>query len=419
MRYCTKCGAEMSDDSKFCAKCGSPLSKGSLSGYSSSGVSANESGKSKKMIFVGGGAAVVLAVVIFVVSIGHKSNMNTSTENKSNMRYTAGVYTSSIHLIDNAIDVEVVVDDSHINSISLVNLDEATAAMYPLIQPALDNLSQQIYEKQSLENISYGDDNQYTSMVLLQAIQEALDKAAGADTNTDTEESTDMFDNWGLSFQKKGRQPIGNATTQELAKYSAFYVQDTQDKVIYLTFNCEYENGNTQSILDALKKHNAQATFFIVGNYLTTNSEIVKRMVEEGHMVGNQSYHHPDMSGMSQEEFSAELRELETLYEQTIGTPMTKYYRPPQGKYSENSLQLAKDLGYKTIFWSLAYADWNQDSQPTHEEAFDKLLSRVHPGAIALLHNTSKTNSEIMDELLTKWEEMGYTFKSLSELTES
>ena len=109
MRYCTKCGAEMSDDSKFCAKCGSPLSKGSLSGYSSSGVSANESGKSKKMIFVGGGAAVVLAVVIFVVSIGHKSNMNTSTENKSNMRYTAGVYTSSIHLIDNAIDVEVVV----------------------------------------------------------------------------------------------------------------------------------------------------------------------------------------------------------------------------------------------------------------------------------------------------------------------
>ena len=134
-----------------------------------------------------------------------------------------------------------------------MNLDGATAAMYPLIQPALDNLSQQIYEKQSLENISYGDDNQYTSMVLLQAIQEALDKAAGADTNTDTEESTDMFDNWGLSFQKKGRQPIGNATTQELAKYSAFYVQDTQDKVIYLTFNCEYENGNTQSILDPLE----------------------------------------------------------------------------------------------------------------------------------------------------------------------
>lgn len=222
--------------------------------------------------------------------------------------------------------------------------------------------------------------------------------------------------NWGLSFQEEGQPPVGNATFEELAKYNASYAEDTQDKVLYLTFDCGFENGNTPPILEALKKHNAKATFFVVGNFIEKSPDLVKQMVEEGHTVGNHSYHHPDMSGMGKEEFSKELGELETLYEQTIGTPMTKYYRPPQGKYSENSLQNAKDLGYKTIFWSLAYVDWNQDSQPTHEEAFDKLLKRVHPGAIVLLHNTSKTNGEILDELLTKWEEMGYTFKSLDEL---
>lgn len=139
-------------------------------------------------------------------------------------------------------------------------------------------------------------------------------------------------------------------------------------------------------------------------------------MLEEGHIVGNHSYHHPDMTQMGKEEFAKELGELEQLYEQTTGKPMVKYYRPPQGKYSENNLKIAKELGYKTFFWSLAYVDWKQDSQPTHEEAFDKLLKRVHPGAIVLLHNTSKTNGEILDELLTKWEGMGYTFKSLDEL---
>lgn len=222
--------------------------------------------------------------------------------------------------------------------------------------------------------------------------------------------------NWGLSFQEEGQLPVANATFEELAKYDAFYAQDTKEKVLYLTFDCGFENGNTPPILDALKKHNAKATFFVVGNYVSTSPDLVKRMVQEGHIVGNHSYHHPDMSQMNKEEFLKELDELETLYEQTIGSPMTKYYRPPQGKYSENNLQIAKELGYKTFFWSLAYVDWNQDSQPSHEEAFDKLLKRVHPGAIVLLHNTSKTNGEIIDELLTKWEEMGYTFKALNEL---
>ena len=225
--------------------------------------------------------------------------------------------------------------------------------------------------------------------------------------------------NWGLSFQEDGKPPVANATSEELAKYNAYYTENTDEKVLYLTFDAGYENGNTPAILEALKKHNAKATFFIVGNYLNTRPDLVKQMIDEGHIVGNHSYHHPDMSQMDRAAFEKELGELEALYQETVGEPMKKYYRPPQGKYSTNNLEIANELGYKTYFWSLAYVDWNQDSQPSHEEAFDKLLKRVHPGAIVLLHSTSKTNGEIMDELLTKWEEMGYTFKSLDELPEA
>ena len=190
-----------------------------------------------------------------------------------------------------------------------------------------------------------------------------------------------------------------------------------QDKVIYLTFDAGFENGNTAAILDALKKHNAQATFFLVGNYLQTSPDLVKRMVAEGHNVGNHTFHHPDMSKLSTKDlFEKELTDLETLYEQTTGQPMKKYYRPPQGKYSESNLKMASDMGYKTFFWSLAYVDWYEDKQPTKEEAFKKLLGRIHPGAVVLLHSTSKTNGQILDELLTKWEEMGYHFGSLDDL---
>ena len=242
----------------------------------------------------------------------------------------------------------------------------------------------------------------------------AVDKLASITTNTTTLQASSK--NWGLSFQEEGQPPVVDATFEELANYNAYYIENTQEKVLYLTFDAGYENGNTPAILEALKKHNAKATFFIVGNYLNTSPELVKQMVAEGHIIGNHSYHHPDMSQMGETAFQQELSELETLYEKVVGEPMKKYYRPPQGKYSQSNLEIANALGYKTFFWSLAYVDWNQDNQPTHEEAFHKLLTRVHPGAIVLLHSTSKTNGEIMDELLTKWEEMGYTFKSLDEL---
>ena len=139
-------------------------------------------------------------------------------------------------------------------------------------------------------------------------------------------------------------------------------------------------------------------------------------MVDEGHLVGNHSFNHPDMSSLGRDKFAQELTDLESLYLETFGKEMPKLYRPPQGKFSEGSLKLAKELGYQTFFWSLAYVDWYESDQPTEEEAMSKLIPRTHPGAIVLLHSTSKTNSEILDSLLTKWEKMGYTFGTLEEL---
>lgn len=224
-------------------------------------------------------------------------------------------------------------------------------------------------------------------------------------------------DNWGLSFQEEGQPPIANASVQELEQYDAYYAEDTEEKVLYLTFDCGYENGNTEPILDALKKHNAPATFFVVGHFLETEPELVKRMVEEGHAVGNHTYHHLDMASISDmESFGNEVNDVAQLFQEITGKELSPYYRPPQGKCNVRNLEMAEELGYYTIFWSLAYVDWNQDNQPSHEEAFDKLTTRVHPGAVVLLHNTSNTNGEILDELLTKWEGMGYSFKPLSEL---
>ena len=223
--------------------------------------------------------------------------------------------------------------------------------------------------------------------------------------------------NWGLSFQEEGQRPVGNATVAELQPYHAYYAQDTNEKIIYLTFDCGYENGNTPAILDALKKHQVSATFFTVGTFLEAEPDLVKRMVAEGYTLGNHTWHHPDMSAISTiDAFSEELSSTADAYRQITGEEMPHYYRPPQGKYSTENLQMAKDLGYSTFFWSLAYVDWYQDNQPSKEEAFAKLLGRIHPGAIVLLHNTSSTNAAILDELLTRWEEMGYHFGTLQEL---
>ena len=222
---------------------------------------------------------------------------------------------------------------------------------------------------------------------------------------------------WGLSFRQEGAPPIGNAGKDQLQAYDAAYLGDPTQKVLYLTFDAGYENGCTEKILDILKQEQVPAAFFLVGNYLQKNADLVRRMVEEGHIVGNHTMHHYDMSKLTDKEaFTGELQDLEILFKEITGQDMPRYYRPPQGIYSEDNLKMAKELGYRTVFWSLAYVDWNNDAQPTREEAFRKLLPRTHPGAVVLLHSTSQTNAEILEELIGKWKEEGYTFGTVDAL---
>ena len=222
---------------------------------------------------------------------------------------------------------------------------------------------------------------------------------------------------WGLSFPSAGSAPNGPSSTEKLREYDAIYVGDQEEKVLYLTFDAGYENGYTASILDTLKKHNVKAAFFLVGNYLQKNADLVRRMVDEGHIVGNHTMTHPDMSAITEKEaFQAELEGLETLFKEITGKDLPQYYRPPQGIYSEENLKMAKELGYRTVFWSLAYKDWDNNKQPTTEYALGKLIPRSHNGAVILLHSTSATNAEVLDELLTQWKSLGYRFETIDQL---
>ena len=222
---------------------------------------------------------------------------------------------------------------------------------------------------------------------------------------------------WGLSFRTEGAPPVGPAGSSQLKQYNAAYLGDASQQKIYLTFDAGYENGCTAKILDILKKHNVPAAFFLVGNYMEQNADLVRRMEAEGHIVGNHTMHHPDMSKIGDKAaFSKEILDLESIYKEITGKDMKKYYRPPQGVYSEENLKMARELGYRTVFWSLAYVDWNNDRQPTREEAFGKLIPRIHNGAVVLLHSTSQTNAGILDDLLTRWKDLGYTFGTLDEL---
>ena len=223
---------------------------------------------------------------------------------------------------------------------------------------------------------------------------------------------------WGLSFRQEGAPPVGNESPGKLREYDAWYLGDTGKMEICLTFDAGYENGCTAEILDILKKHDVKAAFFLVGNYLERNADLVRRMADEGHTVGNHTMHHPDMSAISDPAaFRSEIEALEDKYREITGRELPKYYRPPQGTYSEENLKQAQALGYKTVFWSLAYVDWNNNSQPDPAASIEKLCARIHPGAVVLLHSTSRTNARILDELLTRWKEMGYSFVTLEELT--
>ncbi|MBQ8850387.1 MAG: polysaccharide deacetylase family protein [Clostridia bacterium] len=230
--------------------------------------------------------------------------------------------------------------------------------------------------------------------------------------------------NWYCVRNKEHKQPRLDTNMSFIDQYDAYYVdkahtESSDEKVIYLTFDAGYENGNIEKVLDVMKAEDVTGAFFILENLINKNPELVCRMADEGHIVANHTSHHKDMTKIDNiEDFAAELDELNELYKATTGKDMAKYYRPPEGRFDERSLSFAKELGYKTVFWSFAYADWDNQKQPSADAAKAKIFENLHNGAIILLHPTSATNAEILSDVIKTLKADGYRFGTLDELTE-
>lgn len=228
---------------------------------------------------------------------------------------------------------------------------------------------------------------------------------------------------WYCKRNHEHKQPSIDPNYSFVEQYGGYYIDkkhgdNSEDKVIYLTFDAGYENGNVEKILDALKAENVKACFFILPHLIDANPDLVLRMVNEGHTVGNHSTHHPDMTTLqSKEDFSKELGTLCQKFRALTGREMDPYFRPPEGRFSEKTMQYVYELGYKTIFWSFAYADWDNQKQMASNAAMEKIMSNIHNGAVLLLHPTSKTNAEILPDVIQKLKEMGYRFGTMDELT--
>lgn len=237
--------------------------------------------------------------------------------------------------------------------------------------------------------------------------------------NNVIETSSDIVSNkkieWGVKRNKEHNQPdVGKDRRKLLEENNGICLGSKDEKTIYLTFDEGYEAGFTSKILEILKENEVKATFFITAHYLNTNEELVKQMIEEGHIVENHTVNHKSMPSLTEEEMKSEVMDLHTAIYQKFGYEM-KYIRPPKGEFSERSLKYTNNLGYKTVMWSFAYEDWDENNQPNEEKAKEKILENLHNGEIMLLHGNSKTNTDILDEVIKKSKEMGYSFKSLDE----
>ncbi|MBE6534169.1 MAG: delta-lactam-biosynthetic de-N-acetylase [Ruminococcaceae bacterium] len=192
---------------------------------------------------------------------------------------------------------------------------------------------------------------------------------------------------------------------------------DSTEKRLYLTFDAGYENGNIEKILDVLRKENVPAAFFLLDNIILKNTDLIIRMADEGHLVCNHTRNHKNLANASEAEIAENLSSIERIYEEKTGRTMAKYFRFPEGRYSIEALECVEKLGYKTIFWSFGYDDWDNSRQPNTEKAIKKILDNTHNGAIILLHPTSSTNAEILPTLITEWRKKGYSFGTLDDLT--
>ena len=231
---------------------------------------------------------------------------------------------------------------------------------------------------------------------------------------TDASASTSY--GWYCRHLTDGKIPPCPSEMNFISDYNGVYIGNTEKKVIYLTFDAGYENGNIAKILDTMKEKNVTGAFFVLENIVKQNGDLIRRMADEGHLICNHTAKHRDMSNITSEStFKAELDSLNDICKEA-GVECAPFYRPPEGRFSISNLKAAQKYGYTTVFWSFAYADWDNNSQPDCEKAKQKILDGTHNGMILLLHPTSSTNAEILGNLIDEWRNMGYTFGSLEEL---
>ena len=228
-------------------------------------------------------------------------------------------------------------------------------------------------------------------------------------------------DSWYFVRSGHEKPPIAKEFSY-LSEYGGYYLDEKstdEDKVIYLTFDAGYENGNVEKVVDILNRHKAKGTFFILENLCNRNPELVKKMADNGHTVANHTATHPNLANASKYEIEKEIKQLEKACLEKTGVKVAKLFRPPEGKLTESELKSVNELGYKTIMWSFAYADWDNQNQPNPENSIKKILENTHNGMIILLHPTSNTNAEILDKLLTEWENEGYRIGDINEMVEN
>ncbi|MCL2171911.1 MAG: delta-lactam-biosynthetic de-N-acetylase [Defluviitaleaceae bacterium] len=236
-------------------------------------------------------------------------------------------------------------------------------------------------------------------------------------TTVNAQEFCNNLQSWYYNPNDRNEPP----TAQEqlnLADFDAYYLGDTRKKDIYLTFDEGYENGYTAPILDVLRDKNVPAAFFVTKTYITANPDLVRRMVDEGHIVGNHTVRHKSSPDLTCDELREELEKTANAYQELINAEMPPFFRPPMGEYSERVLRTTQDCGYSTIFWSFAYVDWNINKQPGRDFALKKVVDNIHNGAILLLHAVSESNAQAMGDIVDALRAMGYEFKSLYDLKE-
>ncbi|MFD1927834.1 polysaccharide deacetylase family protein [Sporosarcina siberiensis] len=222
---------------------------------------------------------------------------------------------------------------------------------------------------------------------------------------------------WGFKKATGGEQPnAGEPFESLIEQYGALYKGKSDKKIVYLTFDNGYENGYTESILDTLKKENTPATFFLTGHYLSSAAPLVKRMISEGHTIGNHSYGHPNMANLTEKGMEEEWGKFDKALKELTGIERTFYVRPPKGIFNQKLLAKGNDLGYRHIFWSVAFIDWHADKPRGRDYAYGELMKQLHPGALILMHTVSPDNAQALPSFIADAKKEGYSFQTLDDL---